>query len=233
MKSVKKYYGLFYGLSRLGVGAVLPALLAFTAACVLSVSSAQAGVTEWDFTGSTYSGQGPYTPPTSGSDFIPVSTSLAVSGNGHAANTGFLITSYSSTGSSTLTFTLNSSSTVSLTGLTYSYNYANSGSVSPTIVWTLGSFTSSGTENNINNGTSSGSIDLTAAGSSNNSGTTFTLTGTQTGVTGVNGNIDFYNFSITAVPEPVNYALAGFGLIFVGGSAGRFYLARRRVTTAG
>jgi hypothetical protein len=38
--------------------------------------------------------------------------------------------------------------------------------------------------------------------------------------------------TITAVPEPINYALAGFGLIFVGGSVGRFYLGRRRSATA-
>jgi hypothetical protein len=42
----------------------------------------------------------------------------------------------------------------------------------------------------------------------------------------------FGTATITAVPEPINYALAAFGLIFVGGSASRFYLGRRRSATA-
>jgi hypothetical protein len=226
---MKKNYGLFCGLSRLGVGAVLPALLVFAAACILSVSSAQADVTGWDFTGMSYSGQGAYS-ATSGSDFT--SASLAVSGNStHFVNeSGNLQTSYLDNRNNTLTFTLTSSSTITLTSLTYSYNYDDTGTPgTTTIVWTLGTFTSSGSENVINDGNSSGSIDLSAAGA-NATGTTFTLTGTQTGVPGVSGNIDFSNFSITAVPEPVNFALAGFGLLFVGGSAGRFYLARRRAS---
>ena len=49
-----------------------------------------------------------------------------------------------------------------------------------------------------------------------------------------NVNFDDVNFSatVTPVPEPINYALASFGLIFLGGGAGRFYLARRRSSTA-
>jgi hypothetical protein len=38
--------------------------------------------------------------------------------------------------------------------------------------------------------------------------------------------------TLTPVPEPITYALAAFGLIFVGGSAGRFCLGRRRSATA-
>ena len=38
--------------------------------------------------------------------------------------------------------------------------------------------------------------------------------------------------TITPVPEPINYALLAFGLIFLVGSAGRFYLGRRRAVTA-
>ncbi len=52
---------------------------------------------------------------------------------------------------------------------------------------------------------------------------------------GGNGTtIAFDNIAINAVPvpEPTNYALAGFGLMFVGVGAGRFYLARRRLATA-
>jgi hypothetical protein len=49
------------------------------------------------------------------------------------------------------------------------------------------------------------------------------------------GNPDDYLYlvgGLTAVPEPINWALAGFGLLFVGGTAGRFYLGRRRFATA-
>ncbi len=38
--------------------------------------------------------------------------------------------------------------------------------------------------------------------------------------------------TINAIPEPTNYALAAFGLVFVGVGAGRFYLAQRRSATA-
>jgi hypothetical protein len=47
----------------------------------------------------------------------------------------------------------------------------------------------------------------------------------------VHYNLDA-TFDYTPVPEPINYALAGFGLLFVGGTAGRFYLGRRRFATA-
>lgn len=46
------------------------------------------------------------------------------------------------------------------------------------------------------------------------------------------GGVNFLTGTINAVPEPINCALAGFGLIFVGGTAGRFYLGRRRSITA-
>jgi hypothetical protein len=46
------------------------------------------------------------------------------------------------------------------------------------------------------------------------------------------GGVDYLTGTINAVPEPINYALAGFGLIFVGGSAGRLYLIRRRSAMA-
>jgi hypothetical protein len=40
--------------------------------------------------------------------------------------------------------------------------------------------------------------------------------------------VSFDNIVVPAVvPEPTNYALAGFGLIFIVGTAGRFYTHRR------
>jgi len=46
------------------------------------------------------------------------------------------------------------------------------------------------------------------------------------------GGVNYLTGTINAVPEPINYALAGFGLIFVSGSAGRLYLIRRRSAMA-
>ena len=53
-------------------------------------------------------------------------------------------------------------------------------------------------------------------------------------ISGVKYNpaVDSGQSTITAVPEPINYALAGFGLIFVGGGISRFYLGRRRSAAA-
>lgn len=58
---------------------------------------------------------------------------------------------------------------------------------------------------------------------------TLTITVTFSGASPTLGrNISFDDISVTAVPEPANYAMALFGLVFVGGTAGRFYLARRQ-----
>jgi hypothetical protein len=59
---------------------------------------------------------------------------------------------------------------------------------------------------------------------------TYTL-GSNIGGQTVTVNISFGGTTITPVPESINYALAGFGLIFVGGSVGRFYLRRSHSVT--
>lgn len=43
-----------------------------------------------------------------------------------------------------------------------------------------------------------------------------------------NPQVDFGVATITAIPEPINYALSGFGLFFVGVSVGRYCFCRRR-----
>jgi hypothetical protein len=48
--------------------------------------------------------------------------------------------------------------------------------------------------------------------------------------TGINGWVAFDNLVLTAVPEPVNVALAFFGLIAIGGFAGRRLIASRKQT---
>jgi hypothetical protein len=57
---------------------------------------------------------------------------------------------------------------------------------------------------------------------------TYNLGGYIGGQLSFNVNISLGGTTITPVPEPINYALAAFGLIFVGGSVGRFCLDRRR-----
>jgi hypothetical protein len=57
--------------------------------------------------------------------------------------------------------------------------------------------------------------------------------GSNLGGQTVTVNIRFGGTTITPIPEPITYALAVFGLVFVGVGAGRFYLARRRSATAG
>jgi|ERR1035441_7478618 hypothetical protein len=47
-----------------------------------------------------------------------------------------------------------------------------------------------------------------------------------------NGSSPGAVFQMTAVPEPINWALGAFGLVFVGGSVGWSYLSRRRSATA-
>jgi hypothetical protein len=48
---------------------------------------------------------------------------------------------------------------------------------------------------------------------------------------GIDNGLVGWTLDITAVPEPVNVALAIFGVLFVGGSIGRFYLVRGRSST--
>jgi hypothetical protein len=230
---MKKNLGMFLGLPRRGARAVLPALFTFTAACVLSVSSAQAAVTTWtDFSAPEVAGTGPYPANPLGSDFA--SASLGAPGGSDtpfAGSVGHLSITAVASGNSILTFSLDAGAgTVNLASITYDYGYTIVGSPTPTpvMVWTMTGFTSTGTENNITTTGGSGNIDLSSAGPFSG---TFTLVGTLSG-TATGDNINFSDFSITTVPEPVNYALAGFGLLFVGVGAGRFYLGRRRLATA-
>lgn len=223
MKSMNKNLRTFLGFSRWGTQAILPTLFALTLVCVLSVSSARADVTVWsDFSANT--GAGPYS-PTSGSDFS--GATLSVSGT----HTGGSTLSFAANSADTLTFTLTSSDTVSLTALSYTYNYSGSGF--PNIDWVLHNTTDSnshdygptavfnGSDVNVN-------LDLTIGGA-DTTGQSFTLTGTLGGP-GDGSNITFTQFSITAVPEPVNYALAGFGLVFIVGSVG--LTLRRKLSAA-
>jgi hypothetical protein len=60
---------------------------------------------------------------------------------------------------------------------------------------------------------------------------TYTLGGNIGGWQDFNVTISFGETTITPVPEPINCALALFGLIFACGSAAHFYARRRRSST--
>jgi hypothetical protein len=57
---------------------------------------------------------------------------------------------------------------------------------------------------------------------------TYTLAGNINGWQNFNVTISFGGTTIEPVPEPINYALAGFGLIFACGSAVHLYVSQRR-----
>jgi len=119
---------------------------------------------------------------------------------------------------------------------TFSYDYSLTGGQSAgTMTWTY----------NINGGPSqnltsfsanttagfhsSGSISLSAITAAN--GNNINLVGTFTTFTGGNpqgGTVNFDNFSVTAVPEPITYAMLGFGSILALGSGARYYFGRLR-----
>ena len=61
---------------------------------------------------------------------------------------------------------------------------------------------------------------------------TYTLAGNIGGWQNFNVTISLGGTSITPAPEPINCALAGFGLIFACGSAVRFYASQRRSKAA-
>ena len=192
---MKTNLGTFFGLPRLGAGAVLMALLAF------SVSGAKASlVADW-------------------------------------VNGGF-VSGTAATGVNTTLTTQN---------FPFSLSQGTQGSVN-FYLYLLSGYTASGLTGAFTF-TTAGSGSITVNGSSYSAGTyqisPVTLTGGSTIADGgsiywsipINlqtGNITFTDVqidgTITAVPEPVNFALACFGLIFVGGAAG--HTLRRKLCPA-
>ena len=256
---MKNNLGMFCGLPRLGGGVTLSALFAIVAACAFPVSNAQAGlVAEWQFD-SSYNGgvnSGLIANPTvfnpeygwqSGSATL---TAASSAGQGFINNyQGTDLNAYQSTanngdlkakgGGTVGTITLE----VGGVGLSdFVLTYATRNVVATTQTWTYST-----------DGVHYYSLGILVDGVSGNtatpvSGSVWTLfTVDFSGVTaldgastvyfqdsfttlsGSNDTISFDNMAIS-VPEPVNYALAGFGLIFIGGSAG--YTLRRKLCPA-
>jgi hypothetical protein len=203
---MKKHLGMFFGLSRLGVGAALLALFAFT-------SVLRANLYEIAFTdpGANNIGTGQ----------IDVEGAYAVSGN-------FDVTAGAAIGAWNLY-------TVGGTGGTW-----DSQLTSPLGAFIYDNAVYLNPDSNPQYPSSSylDNAGLLFTDANNNE---LNLWGDGNGVYSFYADINGVKYdpavdsgfsTITAVPEPINYALAGFGLIFVGGSFGRFYLGRRRSATA-
>ncbi len=243
-----------FGLIGLGGRMALPALFAFTAACVLSVSSAQGAVYAgyWTFPNNT---TGPLTAD-AGSTPASVTASIAITtGTASYTQAGTTtgdpapspVASYSlhlSDAGAAPVFTINLSGS-GLSGLAATYELAfqgfSSSATTRTITWTYslngGAYTAF---------TPAQSDAVTGSGTVPDWGTSYSdyfsvagfLTATTISFRGTfgaatTGGAYFDNITLTAVPEPINCAMAVFGLVFVGGSVGRFYLGRRRSATVG
>jgi len=194
-------------------------------------------ISEWNFTSAN----------ASTFDFHISPTPSFTSSGGSATETisgGVLNYAFSSPGkagslnTTVLTFTMAPNhATISGFSVIYDAYTASSAVTALTGTWSVskngGGFTAVGSASSITIGS--------AAGADNN---TFTLAGvsiastdtslvfalTLSGAAGANsGSMTFDNMefdAVSVVPEPITYALSIFGLVFVGGGVGRFYLAR-------
>jgi hypothetical protein len=126
----------------------------------------------------------------------------------------------------TLSLTLTASTTIVFSGLTYSTSFTGASAGNPlTQTWTY----------SINGGTSTtlGTVTLTDGNLDNESlsptmtlsaGQTITFTDTISGASAINGALNFGEFqliSVNTVPEPVTWALIGFGVVVGIGTAAR------------
>jgi hypothetical protein len=204
---MRQKLGMFFGLPRLGVGAALLALFAFT-------SVSRAALYEITFNDRNVN---------VGSGQIDVESA---SGNSYAVSGSLTVTAGQALGDWTLYVAGGTASyPSSLTSPAGAFLYNNA--VYPT-----------GQNPQYGDGgplldvygllfTDSNKDELNLWGNTNGIYTLGSNIGGQT----VTVDISFGGTTIAPVPEPINCALAGFGLIFVGGSIGRFYLGRRRSAT--
>ncbi len=201
--------------------------LIMASVAVLALTSVQAGLTSvWDFEAGTSSAS----PNGLGATLAlgPADASITkANGGGHGgADTYSLELQYNSSGSY---FTINLNPQT-LSGLSLSYWAATSPGAAGSVSWyyslNSGAYqilfnpphevTATWTQYSLNN---LSTLDYGSA-------TSLTLKA-QRDIVYTSNAIHFDDITLTAVPEPANGALAGFGLLVVGLSAGRFYLSRR------
>lgn len=210
------------------------------AACALCLSSAEAtlNVGYWTFPTTA----GPLTPD-AGSMPANVTATMTLSGTASYTHAGTTLNDpaaspvasqalqlYNSTTAPVLTIKLTGTGLSGLSSyvLTYAAESASASTTSRSITWAYSLNNTTWTTlqtDTVTTGSFKVYTDNFSGLTALNGATTIYFRGTFGATTGTGAYFD--NIHITAVPEPVNCALAGFGLIFVGGSAGRFYFARR------
>jgi hypothetical protein len=234
----------------LGSRTALAVFVALTAACFLFGSNAQAALvatwSNWSANpqAATVTGTGPissgsFNGNAAGSILATVSEP-ASGGNtsGSIASAGsYLLEAprFSFVSLNTTTFTISITTSGAMTISMIQLSYLRGNSISPTsIAWAVSGTGASGViASTTLTGTTWQTVDLNITTAVKETGAnTITITGTFSGAsTGTAGTIGFDDIQVV-VPEPTSYALAGFGLVFVGVGAGRFCLARRRSAVA-
>jgi hypothetical protein len=141
---------------------------------------------------------------------------------------------------SSFTMSLTVASGVSaLSSITLHYDYFDSGISSTAAVntWTLNGVSSDATSTSItqNNGWHQATVTWNSIGGLGlSSGSTLSFVDALGGyVNGGNAKFDNISFDISGpslVPEPITYAMALFGLVFIGTGVGRYYLGKSRKT---
>jgi hypothetical protein len=229
-------------------GAASPARCAIVAIaiCALSISSAKAAlIAQWNLDANSQ------TASTVNGAFLSAASSLTITPNagsslafpttgGNPNGYGELTGKLNTLGNSTFAFSITANASQALTSLTFDF-ISTKNTVTGTLSWTYkigtgGTVTSLGSVNLTGTAWTPETLNLSSIPSLSNGQQVFfvaTLSNVNGGNSGNDSEIGFDNVTINAVPEPITYALAAFGLIFVGGTAGRFYLARRRSATAG
>jgi hypothetical protein len=218
------------------------------------VPTAKAGVIAvWNFdngsdNGSAFNGPVPYNAnffdharinssptPTLNATANSGSSVLAGSGNGSATALEFKSASTGSSPSvSGSSFTLTLKAVISLNSfsITYDYRASNAGGGPAQNNWTYsinGGAQSSQFQVSITQDNTYHTATVLFTGLSLNAGDTIVFTDALAGYGGGHGNIaDFDNILVNGVPEPANYALAAFGILFVGVGVGRRIYARAR-----
>ena len=202
---MRTYLGTFLGLPRFSVGAVLLGLLAFAPASRASV------IASWDQSGLPTLAKGGSLVAHNANGGLDSSANLTHSDVRDSKANGYTIT-VNDQGFIDISITVYDDKNTQLTHW-YDQNSVSQGytGTTPTLV---------------SSGTYAGDYVSTISFSSDSS-----LGWNDTFYFWNAANVKFYNIEIDGVvPEPVNYALAGFGLILVGGFAG--HTLRRKLSAA-
>jgi hypothetical protein len=213
---------------------------------VLVSSPASGALATWDFATAVSGPLSNYAPSSTGLDTVHISNpGLSSSGGAIIPSVASGVLTYEAKNQQlatdlnganlVLSITLTTGSSIS--GLSTSYSIANSKKfTSATGTWSYrigstGAWNQLGTDSITSSQTSYADTWFTLP--TVTSGQTLQFQFTLTNVMGENGSssLSFDNFSIGAtqvVPEPIAFALPIFGLVFIGGTAGKYYLGRKK-----